>query len=65
MPIVTIFDLFDQTKFMNYRILFVVAIAALATACEREPETSLAERAQQIAINSIIIDTHIDVPYRH
>ncbi len=49
---------------MNYRILFIVVFVALVTACERAPETGLADRAQQIAIDSIIIDTHIDVPYR-
>jgi len=63
---------------MNARTLLVAAIAIIISACgqaERpsEPATpaepaapavDLAAKAREIAQNAIIIDTHIDVPYR-
>jgi membrane dipeptidase len=54
--------------------LTLIACAALATACSpsQEPQATttsnvasdLETRAQDIALSSIIVDTHIDVPYR-
>ena len=61
---------------MPARRLFVhlnlIACAALAAACEpsQEPQAAsgaaadLEDRARGIALSSIIVDTHIDVPYR-
>jgi membrane dipeptidase len=54
--------------------LILSALAALATACGPSPEPQAAaaadtppdleSRAREIALSSIIADTHIDVPYR-
>ena len=52
--------------------LSLIACAALAAACEpsQEPQAAttaaadLQARARDIALSSIIVDTHIDVPYR-
>ena len=33
-------------------------------ACDSAPERTIEEQAQEIAQNTIIIDTHVDVPYR-
>lgn len=64
---------------MNYRLLPLMAIALLLGACgpseqpaapaadgqmESETPVDLAARARELAHQSIIIDTHIDVPYR-
>lgn len=61
---------------MHYRLTATALIAVLLVACgpsgeSRQPEPDItgsavsnAERAKEIARNSIIIDTHIDVPYR-
>ena len=64
---------------MIHRVFVAAAAAILLAACGPEqtstpaptaaPEAApaaadLATRAQEIAKNSIIIDTHIDVPYR-
>ncbi len=58
---------------MSIRSIASVAIVLLLTACgpaeqaeapESEPTVDLAALASEIAQNSIIIDTHIDVPYR-
>ena len=62
---------------MNFRLVALVATALLLSACGQstepaapapapEPATAVdpAERAREIALGSIIIDTHIDVPYR-
>ena len=40
------------------------AADADTSAAGSTPATGLAEQARQIALNSIIVDTHIDVPYR-
>ncbi len=39
-------------------------MAFIATACGPEETNEPSKRAQEIAKTSIIIDTHIDVPYR-
>lgn len=55
---------------MTNRILSFAAAAVLLTACSQEPAghsdtaADLAAEAQRIAHSSIIVDTHIDVPYR-
>lgn len=56
---------------MTNKILIAAATTALLAACGNDQpapmeETSvdLAAEAQRIAISSIIIDTHVDVPYR-
>lgn len=51
---------------MTYRFWLPIATLLLLAACERSSETAqdLAADAQRIAKSSIIIDTHVDVPYR-
>jgi len=60
---------------MKYRLSVIVAIALVVTACGRSespqatPDAApaavdLAARADALAHDSIIVDTHIDVPYR-
>ena len=51
---------------MNHRSWLPVATLALLAACEKAPDVApdLAADALRIANNSIIIDTHIDVPDR-
>lgn len=56
---------------MTYRILFFCSCALLLLGCEKNAshdaahETAdLRRQAQQIAESSIIVDTHIDVPFR-
>ncbi len=60
---------------MHRNTLVPLLITLALTACSREPTTSsatpdaaptvdLAEKARELAHSSIIIDTHIDVPYR-
>ena len=49
--------------------LFLLSLAMLGTGCGQqeaapEPEEDLQARADRIAQESIIVDTHIDVPYR-
>lgn len=51
---------------MKIQILNLVLIAVISSACQPSEETgtpdALAARARQIAVSSIIVDTHIDVP---
>lgn len=49
---------------MSLRIYRIVVLVAFIAACEQAPEMSTADKARQIAASSIIVDTHIDVPYR-
>lgn len=51
---------------MSHKFLCVAVAATLLTACSKQPpsDVDLATRAKQIAESSIIIDTHVDVPYR-
>ena len=68
MPIVTIFDPLDQRNipFMSHKFFFAAVAVALLAGCGNEPAPDLdpAEKAKQIAESSIIVDTHVDVPYR-
>ena len=52
---------------MKFRLVFTT-VAAIAAACspaqQPPPAVDLASKAQDIAASSIIVDTHIDVPYR-
>jgi membrane dipeptidase len=51
---------------IKYSIPLLIALAATAS-CRyggEEPEDLLAERAKKLAQDVIIVDTHIDVPYR-
>jgi membrane dipeptidase len=68
-----------SARFAVARVFFITLIALLC-ACERqaatdttvpdaeppdaEPQATSAERARDIALSSIIVDTHVDVPYR-
>ncbi len=51
---------------MTYKLSLLLPAVALMAACERSapPAADLATDAQRIATDSIIVDTHIDVPYR-
>ena len=51
---------------MIYKYSLLTLTFALLAACERSapPAPDLAAEAQRIATESIIVDTHIDVPYR-
>lgn len=50
---------------MTNNIFCVVLLSVLVTACSNQPsESGPIPDAKTIAINSIIIDTHVDVPYR-
>ena len=51
---------------MTYKLSLVTLSLALLAACERgaPPAPDFAAEAQRIARESIIVDTHIDVPYR-
>ncbi|MDH5346094.1 MAG: membrane dipeptidase, partial [Gammaproteobacteria bacterium] len=57
---------------MNYRLSAIVVIALVLIACKPSvtpgapsvAEDDLAARAATLARESIIVDTHIDVPYR-
>ena len=51
---------------MTYKNALAVLALALLAACQASepPEPDLAAEAQKIANASIIVDTHIDVPYR-
>ena len=71
--IVTIFDPLDQNKFqkqpMKNPIPLLATCASLLIACEApSPDTvasmDYAAEAQRIAKTSIIVDTHVDVPFR-
>ena len=68
MPIVTIFDPLDQRNipFMSHKFFFAAITVAILAGCGNEPAPDLdpAEKAKQIAASSIIVDTHVDVPYR-
>lgn len=54
---------------MSQKILVLAACASLTSGCGQSghnssPEPDFAARARQIAESSIIIDTHVDVPFR-
>ncbi len=51
---------------MNYRLWLPIASLLLLAACGRSSDVTpdFAAEAQRIARSSIIIDTHVDVPYR-
>jgi membrane dipeptidase len=51
---------------MTYKFTLVFLALALLAACgsDAPPQRDLAAEAQRIAAGSIIVDTHIDVPYR-
>jgi membrane dipeptidase len=52
---------------MNSRVLFAVFTYGMLTACgsaDKDAPTDNNARALQLAHSSIIIDTHVDVPYR-
>lgn len=49
---------------MINRISCAILLAALVAACNQPVETVSVPNAKTIAANSIIIDTHVDVPYR-
>lgn len=49
---------------MKIRLLTALAVAFSAIACGTGETTEPSDRAREIARTSIIIDTHIDVPYR-
>jgi len=60
---------------MNFRLIAVTATVFILSACSHPEQTGsgaatpesgddLATRSEQLALNSIIVDTHIDVPYR-
>ena len=61
-------DSFKQSIFesMTYKYSLLAVAFALLAACERgsAPAPDFAAEAQRIASESIIVDTHIDVPYR-
>ncbi|MGH8494875.1 MAG: dipeptidase [Gammaproteobacteria bacterium] len=47
------------------RLSIIVILVALASACDRSPEgAARLEEARRIAHEHLIVDTHIDVPYR-
>ena len=54
---------------MSQKILILAACASLISGCGQSghnssPEPDFAAQARQIAVSSIIIDTHVDVPFR-
>ena len=51
---------------MTYKYSLLALALTILAACERSapPEPDLSAEAQRIAHESIIVDTHIDVPYR-
>ncbi len=49
---------------MSHKIICAAVAVALLSGCSKEAETDPAVQARQIADSAIIIDTHIDVPYR-
>ena len=51
---------------MSYKVSLAALAITLLAACERSapPPVDLAAEAQRITRESIIVDTHIDVPYR-
>jgi len=49
---------------MTNKLSCVVLLAVLVSACNQPTESVSAPDAKTIATNSIIIDTHVDVPYR-
>lgn len=49
---------------MTYRISIILLSTFALAACEAPAPVDNATRARQIADTSIIVDTHIDVPYR-
>jgi len=51
---------------MTYKYSLLLLASMVLTACERSatPAPDLAAEAQRIANESLIVDTHIDVPYR-
>lgn len=49
---------------MNPRYLFIIASLLLVSACNTTTTPDFASDAERIARESIIIDTHVDVPYR-
>ena len=51
---------------MTYKISLLTLLIVLLAACGRDapPPADLAAEAQRIARESIVVDTHIDVPYR-
>ncbi len=65
---VTMRDSFKQSiiESMTYKYSLLALAITLLAACERAapPAPDLAAEAQRIAKDSIIVDTHIDVPYR-
>ena len=67
----TIFDLFKRRSIdsMNKNTLAAAFAATLIVACgqnedAQDPGIDLQADAERIAMSSIIVDTHIDVPYR-
>jgi hypothetical protein len=59
--------LFQAVNFesMTYKYTMLALAFTVLAACERSaPPPDLAAEAQRIANESIIVDTHIDVPYR-
>lgn len=51
---------------MSHKFICAAVAVALLGGCSKEPAPDLdpAEKAKQIAASSIIVDTHVDVPYR-
>ncbi len=49
---------------MKLRVLSALTAALLLAACAKPANIDFAEDARRIAKSSIIVDTHIDVPYR-
>jgi len=49
---------------MTNKLSYAVLLAVLLSACNQPAETVSVPNAKTIAANSIIIDTHVDVPYR-
>ena len=45
-------------------VLFGGLLGFVLVSCDQAPEQTAAERAAELAQNTIIIDTHIDVPFR-
>ena len=45
-------------------VLFGGLVGFMLVSCDQAPEQTAAERAAELAQNTLIVDTHIDVPYR-
>jgi len=48
----------------NLSLMFAVLLSFLLVSCGSPQSQDNAEKAQEIAKNTIIVDTHVDVPYR-